>query len=70
MALAQVVYNLSTDSDFAAKMRSDPENALAEKGWWLSKEERAFLLTVLRQEVNEISRIVNLAQNVNVNWQN
>ena len=31
MSLAQVVYNISTDSDFAAKMRRDPEGALAGK---------------------------------------
>jgi hypothetical protein len=68
MALAQVVYNLSTDSVFASKMRSDPEVALAERGWWLSKEERAFLLTILRREVREISEIVTLAKTINSPW--
>lgn len=43
MTLAQVVYQISTDSDFAAKMKTDPESALAEKGLQLSKEEQAFL---------------------------
>lgn len=43
MTLAQVVYHLSNDSDFAARMRKDPESALAEKGFSLSKEEQAFL---------------------------
>lgn len=47
MALAQVVYQISTDADFAAKMRSDPESALKERGWRLSTEELAFLLTGL-----------------------
>jgi uncharacterized membrane protein len=43
MTLAQVVYRLSSDDDFAARMRTDPETALAEKGFILSKEEKAFL---------------------------
>ena len=43
MSLAQVVYNISTDSDFAAQMRRDPEGALAGKGLHLSQEEMAFL---------------------------
>ncbi len=43
MSLAQVVYNISTDSDFAAQMRRDPEGALAGKGMHLSREEMAFL---------------------------
>lgn len=47
MALAQVVYRISTDADFAAHMRSDPEGALDERGWRLSKEELSFLLAGL-----------------------
>jgi hypothetical protein len=47
MALAQVVYRISTDADFAAHMRSDPEGALEERGWRLSKEELSFLLAGL-----------------------
>lgn len=43
MTLAQVVYHLSNDSDFATQMRTDPETALAEKGLTISKEEQAFL---------------------------
>ena len=43
MTLAQVVYQISTDADFAAQMRVNPEAALAEKGLKLSKEEQAFL---------------------------
>jgi hypothetical protein len=43
MTLAQVVYQMSTDQDFAAHMRMDPDAALAEKGMQLSKEEQAFL---------------------------
>ncbi len=43
MTLAQVVYSISNDKDFAEKNRSDPEAALARKGLKLSKEEQAFL---------------------------
>lgn len=49
MTLAQVVYQLSTDSEFAARMQTDPEGALAEKGLQLSKEEQAFLTRGLRR---------------------
>jgi hypothetical protein len=53
MALAQVVYQLSTDADFAARMRSDPESALQERGWRLSKEEIQFLMASLTKKVLE-----------------
>jgi hypothetical protein len=43
MSLAQVVYNISNDADFAALWRSDPDTALAKRGLKLSKEEQAFL---------------------------
>ncbi len=52
MTLAQVVYQLSTDSEFAAKMQTDPEAALAERDLQLSKEEQAFLMHGLRRGAN------------------
>jgi len=60
MALAQVVYQISTDQDFASRMQSDPQGALDARGWSLSKEEIAFLLSTLRSntERTEIRRIV------------
>jgi hypothetical protein len=60
MALAQVVYQISTDKDFASRMQSDPHGALDERGWFLSKEEIAFLLSTLRGNVerNDIRGIV------------
>ena len=60
MALAQVVYQISTDKDFASRMQSDPQGALDARGWSLSKEEIAFLLSTFRSntERTEISRIV------------
>jgi len=50
MALAHVVYQISTDADFATRMRSEPEKALAERGWHLSKEELSFLLASLTKK--------------------
>lgn len=60
MALAQVVYQISTDKDFASRMQSDPQGALNARGWTLSKEEIAFLLSTLRSntEQTEIRQIV------------
>ena len=68
MALAQVVYQISTDADFAAFMRRDPKHALAEKGWILSKEELAFLMTVLKRETFDKARIVHLSRSLAMPW--
>ena len=43
MSLAQVVYNMSIDREFAAQWNKDPESALEKKGLQLSHEELAFL---------------------------
>jgi hypothetical protein len=61
MALAQVVYHISRDTDFAAQMRSDPEGALAQKGFKLSKEELAFLSRGLFRTAREKVAIEDLA---------
>ena len=60
MALAQVVYQISTDKDFASQLQTDPQSALRARGWSLSKEDIAFLLSTLRgsAERTEIRRIV------------
>jgi hypothetical protein len=44
MTLAQVVYHISNDQDFAEMWRTNPESALASRGLKLSKEEKAFLI--------------------------
>lgn len=54
MTLAQVTYQISTDGEFAASMRSDPLSALAQRGLQLSKEELATLVTVLRKDADEL----------------
>jgi hypothetical protein len=60
MALAQVVYQISTDKDFALRMQSNPQAALKEGGWSLSKEEIAFLLSTLKNSAGptEIRKLV------------
>jgi hypothetical protein len=52
MALAQVVYQISTDADFASQLRSNPERTLQKKGWSLSKEEIAFLVSALTRKAD------------------
>ena len=64
MALAQVVYTISTDADFAARMRSDPESALEERGWRLGTEELALLLDAITiYGKNKIEDLI-----VRINW--
>lgn len=60
MSLAQVVYNMSNDADFAALWRSDPEKALAKRGLKLSKEEQAFLSRGLNRAEGEKVRLSDL----------
>lgn len=49
MSIAQVVYRISTDNDFANQWRLDPEGTLAKRGLWLSNEELAFLKAGLKR---------------------
>jgi hypothetical protein len=65
MTLAQVVYNMSKDRDFASQLQSNPESALATRGYNLSKEELAFLMSANRQEKTQI---LNLADDKNASW--
>jgi hypothetical protein len=69
MALAQVVYQISTDKDFASRMESNPQAALTERGWSLSKEEIAFLLSTLKKTTDraEIRELVN--RQLWIRWQ-
>lgn len=54
MTLAQVVYGISTDGEFAAQVREDPITALAQRGFQLSKEEFASLTSVLSRDLEEL----------------
>lgn len=62
MSLAQVVYNISTDTDFAALWRSDPDQALSKRGLKLSNEEKAFLVTGLKPYNPDEGRKIRLAE--------
>ena len=66
MTLAQVVYNMSKDRDFASQLQSNPESTLATRGYNLSKEELAFLLSPNRQEKS--TKILALADDQNGGW--
>ena len=47
MSLAQVIYNISSDEEFAAQWQLDPDRALEGLGIKLSREEMAFLFSGL-----------------------
>jgi hypothetical protein len=72
MSLAQVIYNISTDSDFSAKWKLDPEGALAGKGLRLSRDELTFLMEGLRRngfKNDHTVRLSDLARKA-TNWRN
>lgn len=62
MSLAQVVYNISTDTDFATLWRNDPDQALSKRGLQLSKEEKAFLVNGLKPFNPAEGRKIRLAE--------
>ena len=62
MSLAQVVYNISTDNEFASQWNLDPESALADKGLQISREEQAFLTAGLKNGRFGDSRKVRLSE--------
>ena len=62
MSLAQVVYNITTDNEFADKWQLDPETALAESGLQLSREELAFLSTGIKNSWNGSKGNVRLSE--------
>ena len=67
MTLAQVVYNMSTDKDFTSQLFNNPESTLATRGYELSKEELAFLLST-QQRGDKWMEIRALARDVNAAW--
>jgi hypothetical protein len=72
MSLAQVIYNISTDSDFLAKWKLDPEAALAGKGLRISHDELTFLRTGLNRNGfnnNNTVHLSDLARKA-TNWRN
>jgi hypothetical protein len=61
MTLAQVVYHMSNDTDFASQLSSNPDAALKTRGWKLSKEELEFLLSTFKRGGFEKTSIEDLA---------
>ena len=68
MTLAQVVYNMSTDRDFASELLANPELTLANWGLQLSQEELNFLLTAEKRENDQLTRILALAEEKHRMW--
>ena len=68
MTLAQVAYQISRDTDFAARMRIDSDAALAEKGLELSKEEQAFLSSGLNGDSQERINIADIVLKMRGGW--
>jgi hypothetical protein len=68
MTLAQVVYRISTDSDFAARLQADPESALQEKNFQLTKEEHAFLANALRRGLHPNGSRVSMQEGSNLTF--
>lgn len=68
MTLAQVVYNMSTDEEFASQLYSNPESTLAKHGWKLSQEELDFLLSTHDRGKKDKINIVSMANEVNGMW--
>ena len=62
MSLAQVVYNISTDNEFASQWNLDPESALADKGLQISREEQTVLTAALKNGRFGDSRKVRLSE--------
>lgn len=60
MSLAQVVYRISKDSDFAARWRHDPQSVLDNEGLRLSCEEIAFLSRGLKKAGHDERQSVSL----------
>ena len=68
MTLAQVVYQMSTDEDFFAQILSDPDSALEKKGYKVSREELAFLVTAHNRGQNGKMGVVSLAEKSAARW--
>jgi hypothetical protein len=68
MTLAQVVYQISTDADFASLLYSNPEAALAKRGLKISNEELGFLLSARHRVEQDKLDLVSLSDVGNGRW--
>ncbi len=66
MTLAQVVYQMSNDTDFASQLFTNPESTLKSHGLKLSQEELAFLVTAHQRD--DQPQIVNLSEDLARGW--
>jgi hypothetical protein len=57
MSLAQVVYKISTDNEFASDWARNPEAALKHEGLKLSREELEFLTMGLKRDEFAASKV-------------
>ena len=62
MSLAQVVYRMYSDADFAERWRHNPEDALETKGLKITREELAFLRNGLTRGGFGLNNSVGLAE--------
>jgi hypothetical protein len=68
MTLAQVVHQMSNDTQFASELYSNPETALAKKGLKLSRQEIAFLVSARHRVEQHKLDVVSLADAPNAGW--
>ena len=68
MTLAQVVYQMSNDNDFASELYSNPEAALSKRGLKISNEELAFLLSARNRVESQKLDVVSLSDVGNGQW--
>jgi hypothetical protein len=68
MTLAQVVYQMSNDTEFASELYSNPETALAKRGLKLSRQEINFLLTARHRVEQHKLDVVSLADSPTAGW--
>ena len=61
MTLAQVVYQMSNDNEFASELYSNPEATLSQRGLKISNEELAFLLTARNRVEQQKLDVVSLS---------
>jgi hypothetical protein len=70
MTLAQVVYQMSNDNDFASELYSNPQAALSKRGLKISNEELAFLLSARNRVETQKLDVVSLSDVGNAAWRN
>jgi hypothetical protein len=68
MTLAQVVYQMSSDTEFASELYSNPEAALAKRGLKISNQEINFLLSARHRVEEHKLDVVSLTDAPTAKW--